>query len=162
MTLEAPDGPLRVFAFHATPPVFDGPEDRNGRRNHDEAAFWLQVLDEEIGGRFVLLGDANLDPSDGEGRPGALNALLGHPKLQDPRPRSVAAAEAAFQEAGANRSHKGEPALDTANWRDVPGPGNLRVDYVLPSADWTVTGAGVAWPDEGSRHGLVWVDLGAR
>lgn len=30
---------LTVLAWLATPPVFDGPEDRNGRRNHDEAAF---------------------------------------------------------------------------------------------------------------------------
>ena len=45
--------------------------------------------------------------------------------------------------------------------------GNLRVDYVLPSADWRVTGAGVHWPDgeageiagTASRHRLVWVDL---
>ena len=32
-----PDGQsLTILAFHAAPPVFDGPEDRNGRRNHDE------------------------------------------------------------------------------------------------------------------------------
>ena len=38
-------GPLHLLAWHATPPVFDGPEDRNGRRNHDEAAFWRLFLD---------------------------------------------------------------------------------------------------------------------
>ena len=27
---------LELMVFHASPPVFDGPEDRNGRRNHDE------------------------------------------------------------------------------------------------------------------------------
>ncbi|MCP4244866.1 MAG: endonuclease/exonuclease/phosphatase family protein, partial [bacterium] len=30
---------LDLLTWHATPPVFDGPEDRNGWRNHDEAAF---------------------------------------------------------------------------------------------------------------------------
>ena len=29
---------------HPTPPVFDGPEDRNGRRNHDEIRFWADYI----------------------------------------------------------------------------------------------------------------------
>jgi Endonuclease/Exonuclease/phosphatase family len=37
-------GPIRLLAYYATPPVFDGPEDRNGRRNHDETAFWTQLI----------------------------------------------------------------------------------------------------------------------
>ncbi len=169
--------PFELWAFHATPPVFDGPEDRNGRRNHDEAAFWLRYLEGAFGPRveapFILLGDANLDPADGEGRPEALRALLAHPELQDPRPESAGGAAAA-KEGGANTAHRGDPALDTVNWRDDGGgPGNLRVDYILPSAAWRVVGAGVFWPgpddpkarllggvgDGASRHRLVWVDL---
>ncbi len=171
----APDDqpPLTLMTFHASPPVFDGPEDRNGRRNHDELAFWLQALDGLPGvdlpdQRFVLLGDANIDPVDGEGRPEAIRGLLSHPRLQDPRPESRHARALVSSEAGANADHKGDPALDTANWRDAPGPGNLRVDYVLPSSDWAVTGSGVLWGEpvvrDGKgrpalRHGLVWVDL---
>ena len=34
--VDAPGGVIHVMAFHASPPVFDGPEDRNGKRNHDE------------------------------------------------------------------------------------------------------------------------------
>ena len=167
--MEAPGGLVDILAFHATPPVFDGPEDRNGRRNHDEAALWLHYLDGAFGpppaGRFVLVGDANLDPEDGEGRPEALRRLLSHPRLTDPAPRSAEAAAAARAEGGANDGHRGDPALDTANWDDRPGgPGNLRVDYILPSSDWIVANAGVAWPEtaargEKPRHGLVWVDL---
>ena len=167
--------PVTLLAFHATPPVFDGPEDRNGRRNHDEAAFWLHWL---TGGlpdnlnkavpdqRFVLLGDANLDPVDGDGRTEAITALLMHPMLQDPEPRSPVGAELAATDGGVNRTHRGDPTLDTANWDDAPGgPGNLRVDYVLPSRDWSVAGSGVLWgsadgdPDLRPRHGLVWADL---
>ncbi|MEM9974991.1 MAG: endonuclease/exonuclease/phosphatase family protein [Pseudomonadota bacterium] len=169
--------PFELWAFHATPPVFDGPEDRNGRRNHDEAAFWLRHLEGAFGARgeapFILLGDANLDPLDGDGRPEALRALLSHPALQDPRPAS-AGGIAAAREGGANAVHRGDPALDTVNWRDDGGgPGNLRVDYVLPSAAWRVVGTGVFWPgpddpkakllggagDGATRHRLVWVDL---
>lgn len=162
-----PSGPLTLLAWSATPPVFDGPEDRNGRRNHDEAAFWLDRLPQ---GRFVALGDANLDPVDGEGRAEALRALIA--RTQDPLPRSPGGAAA--PQTGANAAQKGDPALDTAEWpeADAAGknaPGNLRVDLVLPSPDLRVAASGVLWPapddplaatvKAASRHRLVWVDL---
>ena len=169
---------VRIWAFHATPPVFDGPEDRNGLRNRDEARFWLAYLDGLIGKRpeapFVLMGDANLDPVDGDGRPDVLTTLLTDPRLQDVEPRSEGAVIAAEAQGGANREHEGHPSLDTADWNDDPGgPGNLRVDYVLPSAAFQVLDAGVFWPVPGaadadllqrdavpaSRHHLVWADL---
>ncbi|MEZ5798511.1 MAG: endonuclease/exonuclease/phosphatase family protein [Paracoccaceae bacterium] len=155
-------GPLHLLAFHATPPVFDGPEDRNGRRNHDEAAFWTQMLDGALSpapppAPFVLLGDANLDPADGDGLTDGIARLLAHPALQDPEPRS--------QHGRHDPGQTGDPALDTALY-DF---GGLRVDYVLPSAGLTVTAAGVLWPGEGdpmaatfataSRHYPVWVDI---
>ncbi len=153
--------PLHLLAWSATPPVFDGPEDRNGRRNHDEAAFWLRHLPSD--GRFVLLGNLNIDPADGDGRPEALQALLG--VAQDPLPKG----DWQPPQDGANATQKGDPALDTADWADADGPGNLRADYVLPSQGLTVIAAGVLWPDpeteagaivaRASRHRLVWVDL---
>ncbi len=82
---------IRVWAFHATPPVFDGPEDLNGLRNRDEARSGSRYLDGAVRSAtaptaaFVLLGDANLDPADGDGRPDAIEALLADPRLQDPR-----------------------------------------------------------------------------
>ena len=40
-----PDGRiLHLLASHPTPPVFDGSEDRNGRRNHDEIRFWADYV----------------------------------------------------------------------------------------------------------------------
>ena len=160
------DGQLAVLGFAATPPVFDGPEDRNGRRNHDEAAFWLRLLEGALPypppkGPFVLMGDANLDPADGDGRPEALRALLAGPHLQDPRPRGSSDRQ--------EPDHKGDAALDTAYYDPATGgPGGLRVDYVLPSAELRVLGAGVLWPAEGtlaatlataSRHRPVWVEV---
>jgi hypothetical protein len=164
---------IRLWAWHATPPVFDGLEDRNGRRNHDEAAFWLRYMEGGLPWQpdpvpFVLLGDANVDPADGDGRPEALLALLGHPDVTDPAPSSAGGVAAAARDGGVNDRHRGDPALDTADWPDGPGgPGNLRVDYVLTSSVWRVLDAGVWWPVEGeeagtaaaaSRHRLVWVD----
>ena len=92
-------------------------------------------------------------------------------------PESAGGAQAA-RSGGANASHRGPPAQDTADWRDDPGPGNMRVDYVLPSTGLEVTGSGIFWPlaDDplarliakdptggrrpvSSDHRLVWVDL---
>ena len=165
---------VHILAWHAAPPVFDGPEDRNGKRNHDESAFWLAYLDEKIGPppptHFVLAGVANLDPLDGDGRPEALNKLLDSPLLQSKPPRSEGGIEAAARDGQINNRHRGDPAHDTVDWPDMPGrPGNLRVDYVLPSATLNVTGTGVLWPltktslgrdvMAASRHRLVWIDI---
>jgi hypothetical protein len=158
------DATLTMLAFHATPPVFDGPEDRNGRRNHDEAAFWLHYLAGELPypaptDGFIIAGDANLDPMDGEGNRAALTTLLTHPALQDPAPRGTSGRT--------DPGQRGDPALDTALF-DAP-LGGLRLDYLLPSADLDVIAAGVLWPPDtdplastiasASRHRPVWVDI---
>jgi hypothetical protein len=158
------DQRVTLLTWHATAPVFDGPEDRNGRRNHDEAAFWLQRLNAVPPQHPIIAGFANLDPFDGDGRPAALNALLAHPAIQDVRPESKGAALAGAPDT----SHTGPAKLDTVDWPDE-GPGNLRVDYILPSADVQVVDAGVFWPApdqflgrdviRASRHRMVWVDL---
>ncbi len=184
-----PDGRrLHLLASHPTPPVFDGPEDRNGRRNHDEIRFWADYLSGEgwmvdDAGRkgalperasAVVLGDLNADPLDGDGLHAGIRALLDHPRLQDPAPRSPGGAAAAKAQGGANVGQFGDPALDTADWRDDRGPGNLRVDFILPTRDLSVVGAGVFWPapddprsawvaggrrPASSDHRLVWADL---
>ena len=169
--IQITDGePLHLLTWHATAPVFDGPEDRNGWRNHDEAAFWLNWLDQSHQDiPLVLAGIANIDPSDGEGRRDALRALLDHRRLQDPRPMSSGGATS--PDRGVNETHKGNSALDTVDWPDEGrGPGNLRVAYVLPSAELNILNSGVLWPKDAtsslgrdvraaSRHRLVWVDL---
>jgi len=40
---------VHALVSHPTPPVFDGPEDRNGKRNHDEIRFWqITLLPEKV------------------------------------------------------------------------------------------------------------------
>ena len=162
--IAAPDGPVEIVATHATPPVFDGPEDGNGRRNRDETALILSLIDGRVPGgptgAFVVAADLNADPEDGEARREALDALLTHPRVIDPRPRSRGGTE------DADPAHGGDPSEDTVAWE---GPGNLRVDYVLPSTDWRVAASGVVWPradaptradvEAASRHRLVWADI---
>lgn len=155
---------LHLLAYAATPPVFDGPDDRNGRRNHDEAAFWLAYLAGRLPesppeGPLVILGKSNLDPADGEGLTGALIGLLAHPRLQDPVPKGTSGRT--------EPEDRGDPALDTAYFDT--GAGGLRVDIVLPSRDLNVTASGVMWPPQddplaatlalASRHRPVWVDV---
>ncbi|MFD0859434.1 endonuclease/exonuclease/phosphatase family protein [Roseovarius aquimarinus] len=150
-----PEGAVTVLAFHASPPVFDGPEDRNGRRNHDQLRFWSHFLDRRFGAaperRFVLMGHANQDPNRSEGIKDGIRALLADPRLRDVRPLRPS----------------GLPREATVHWPNVEPP-KMRVSYVLPSRDWRVTGSGVVWPEEGelaalvaaaSRHRIVWVDL---
>ena len=36
--------PVHFLVSHPTPPVFDGPEDRNGTRNFDEIRFWADYI----------------------------------------------------------------------------------------------------------------------
>lgn len=180
---------VHVLASHPTPPTFDGPEDRNGLRNHDEIRFWADyvtpgraaryVYDDEggrgglrAGEKFVILGDQNADPHDGDSVDTAIGQLLDSPRIQDPAPTSRGALEASALQGGANTTHVGDPALDTADFADT-APGNIRADYVLPSKGLKVRDAGVFWPvlaDPLSRltgvypfpssdHRLVWVDL---
>ena len=35
---------IHLLASHPTPPVFDGDEERNGTKNHDEVRFWLDYV----------------------------------------------------------------------------------------------------------------------
>lgn len=155
---------INLMTFHASPPVFDGPEDRNGLRNADEILFWDHLLagrlSESPTEPFVLAGSATLDPQDSDGRHVAIETLLTHPQLQDVAPTSKGA------RAAPDEGHEGDNALDTVDW---PRVGRLRVDYVLPSVELQVLDSGVYWPNEGedgfsavlaaSRHRLVWVDL---
>ena len=167
--IAAPGGPFDLLVSSHTPPVFDGPEDRNGLRNQDELGLWVAILKGDLGAAprdFVFAANFNLDPVDGEGRPDILHDLLNHPKVQDPHPRSAGG------QAAANPDHQGDPGLDTADWSET-GPGNLRMSYVLPATTWDVVDAGVFWPgaedplaellgDEGlaaGPHRLVWGDI---
>lgn len=159
-----PDGQsLRLLTYYATPPVFDGPEDRNGRRNHDETAFWLQLVEGKLAypapaRPYVLLGQTNLDPLDGEGRPDAIMALLASTLLQNPEPRG--------NDGHVDIDHRGDPALDTAIYDAI---GGLRVEQILPSRDLDVRASGVMWPTQNdplsqtlataSRHRPVWIDI---
>jgi hypothetical protein len=180
---------VHFLVSHPTPPVFDGPEDRNGTRNFDEIRFWADYIlpsqsdyiydDEgeqgglEPGALFVIAGDQNSDPFDGDSIPGSAQLLLENPLVNTKvTPSSEGAPEQAVLQGGANDTHLGDPAFDTADFADT-APGNLRADYVLPRKNLRIVDAGVFWPLStdplfslvgtfpfpSSDHRLVWVDV---
>jgi hypothetical protein len=181
--IETPNAVVHFLVSHPTPPVFDGAEDRNGARNHDEIKLWSEYLSNkntqwlcddknQCGGlvadaRFVIAGDLNADPMDGDGMPGTIQQLLAHPRVSAFRaPRSEGAAISAQTVGQANLKHKGNAAEDTGDFG--PKVGNMRLDYVLPSANIKVKSNGVFWltPDDAgyqwmaaSDHHLVWGDV---
>jgi hypothetical protein len=180
---------VHFLVSHPTPPVFDGPEDRNGTRNADEIRFWADYItpsrnryiyddDGQIGGLpsgalFVIAGDQNSDPFDGDSISGSAQQLLEHPLVNTKvTPGSDGAIEQSILQGGANTLHLGDPAFDTADFSDF-APGNLRADYVLPRKSLRINDAAVFWPTSddplfplvgtfpfpSSDHRLVWVDV---
>ncbi len=167
---------VHLFLSHPTPPVFDGDEDRNGRRNFDEIMFWRQYIDGEAalvddageaggyaaGQPFVLIGDLNAPAIAAPGAEDvvydgvrAIEQLLQHTAIQDPAEWQVSPGAPA-----------GNPQATTAF-----GGSGRRIDYVLPSRGVEILDGGVYWPDavadpEGnarallaSDHRLVWLDV---
>jgi endonuclease/exonuclease/phosphatase family protein len=180
---------VHFLVSHPTPPVFDGPEDRNGTRNFDEIGFWADYITphrgryiyDDAGKRgglkpgslFVIAGDQNSDPLDGDSIPGAIQQLIKHPLVNTKlTPRSPGAIEQATLQGGANTTHRSNPAFDTADFADS-APGNLRADYVLPRKNIKIVRGAVFWPlmsdplfapvgtfpFPSSDHRLVWIDV---
>ncbi|HVS62379.1 MAG TPA: endonuclease/exonuclease/phosphatase family protein [Thermoanaerobaculia bacterium] len=174
---------VHLLVSHPTPPVFDGDEDRNGRRNFDEIGFWAAYLDGEPslyddqgrtggldpGASFVIAGDLNARPDDEplyrvrSGEPTtAIGQLLERDDVQDPG--AVLSSRGAL--AGREPGPPAHKERSTAEFLD-----GARVDYLLPSRDLEVVDGGVFWPSpeesaEGARlaelasdHRLVWLDL---
>ena len=117
---------VHFLVSHPTPPVFDGPEDRNGTRNFDEIRFWADYIDPrrddyiyddegEFGGidrgeSFVIAGDQNSDPLDGDSIEGAIQQLLDHRKVNDSKtPESKGGVWAAEFQGQINLTHLSRP-----------------------------------------------------
>jgi hypothetical protein len=180
---------VHFLVSHPTPPVFDGPEDRNGTRNFDEIRFWADYIDPDrsgyiydddgaIGGLkggelFVIAGDQNSDPLDGDSIPGSIQQLIEHDLVNVSfTPSSPGAVQQSTLQGGANLTHRSDPKYDTADFADT-APGNLRADYVLPRVNLKITDGAVFWPlnDDplfqpvgvfpfpSSDHRLVWIDV---
>jgi len=171
--IETDNGIINIIAAHPTPPTFDGAEDRNGKRNHDEIrlisdylsnANYLVDDNANKGGlsgnsRFVVMGDLNSSPDEGDSIKPAIGNLLNHALVNS----SCTSMSQAGQQA---RPDNQFAAQHTAQW-------GMRVDYVLPSKfGLRIKRCGLFWLKKGeheyelitsrqssSDHRLVWADL---
>lgn len=187
---------VHFLVSHPTPPLVNGPHSDLRGRNFDEIRFWADYIDPRKNGyfyddkgqqgglpacaAFVIAGDQNADPHDGDSLPGAARQLTEHPLINNSViPSSDGGAEQAALQGLVNSLHQGDPHYDTADFADGSAedfehaPGNLRVDYVLPSKNLTILDCAVFWPKTtdplfalvgidpfpGSDHRLVWVDV---
>ena len=189
---------VHFLVSHPTPPVFDDPPrfpagvNFNGRRNFDEIRLWADyitpgaggyIYDDEghfgglpAGAHFVIAGDQNSDPLDGDSIPGSIQQLLDDPRVNTSKtPDSAGAVEASQLQGGINATHRSDPRFDTADFADFgqAPAGNLRADYVLPDTGLRIWSSAVFWPvlaDPLSRltgvfpfpssdHRAVWVDV---
>ncbi|ASD67341.1 endonuclease [Pseudoalteromonas piscicida] len=165
---------FHLLAMHPTPPVFDGEEDRNGNRNHDEIRLMADYIDPKRsqyiyddngakGGlksdaRFIIVGDLNAADKGDKHRPGVIEQLLDNPK--------VFSNFAPESKGGSEHSKESVSRSYTAHW-------GARVDYVLPSKlGFQLVNSGVFWPNKAdelfrlvesrhasSDHRLVWIDV---
>jgi 3-phytase len=176
-----PEGTVvHLLASHPTPPVFDGPEDRNGRRNHDEIRFWgeyvagAEWIEDDAGTRgglgevpAIVMGDLNADPLYGDSLDNpVLGWLLANPRIDDTfTPRSSVELE-----------------IDGRLLRpEATAEFGLRVDYLLPTREVDIIRGGIVRgeadlpmsPDftgemldsiryDVSDHFPVWVDIRIR
>ena len=185
------DKTIHLLLSHPTPPVFDTVTENNKLLNSAEIKFWDDYIananyiydDQGVTGglaedaSFVIMGDLNADPENGDGYLESIQNLLNHEKVNTEAttstyvPTSLGATE----------------CVDTGDCNQNTYPDritstfSLRVDHIIPSTDISVTGSGVFWPasyeagrllvddervgndgdgkDLSSDHRLVWIDV---
>jgi endonuclease/exonuclease/phosphatase family metal-dependent hydrolase len=168
--LEVDGGTVHGLFAHPTPPVFDGPNNFNGRWNHDEVRFFADYVAGadyiyDDGGRtggldsdasYVLLGDMNAGPGDRPLDPATEYFVENDDFTTRRLPTSPGGAQ------------RGNPYA-TATFG-----GGSKVDWALPSSDLSLRASSVVWPSENadkrglgsdvdaaSDHRLVWADVAA-
>lgn len=179
VTIRIGNKSFHLLVSHPTPPVFDGPEDRNGRRNYDELKMWVHYINNDSvmvddsgvkGGlaeneRFIIIGDLNAAPLGDKLENGQLSIdqLLRHARIND-------CGDLLVSEGALHGRNPGPPNYierRTSGWGDR----GLRIDHLLPSKDLEPVNGGVYWPDakveaegaalakKASDHRLIWLDI---
>ena len=154
--------PVHFLVSHPTPPVFDGPEDRNGTRNHDEIRFWADYVTPGESGATSTTTRAGRRPEARaslrdrrrpERRPVRRRQ---HPRRDPAAARAPAvnttltpvepgAVEQASSRAAHNLTPPGDPAFDTADFADT-APGQPARRLRPAGKNLKIVDGGVFWP----------------
>ena len=182
---------IHFLVSHPTPPIFDGSARRNYKRNRAEIKFWHDYVGKESyfkddggvkGGLaedayFVIAGDLNADPYEGDGHRPTILGLLESSSVN-----TAATTGALIPVSKGAQEYLSSPncerTCDRNNGDTITSISGLRLDHVIPSANFNVLRSGVFWPASGepgrnlvddpklgqgkgvsSDHRLVWVDL---
>ncbi|MCC5880974.1 MAG: endonuclease/exonuclease/phosphatase family protein [Idiomarina sp.] len=172
---------VHILASHPTPPVFDGDENRNGHRNHDEIRFWQDYIEGNVEGNVEGNSEGN---SEGQGAgymyddQGGQGGLADHTAFVIAGDLNASADEGDALRAGiaallASNKVQGSVvpasrgALEHSQTHIAEGrtqqswaaahtaSWRMRADYVIPSSfGLQVTDSGVFWPaaDEPGHH----------
>ena len=150
---------IHLLMSHPTPPVYD--TGKNLAQNAAEVNFWNQYINNKdffyddngiTGGlaeneKFIIMGDQNLDPVDGDGEMAVMQALHDDPSIN----QGVTNGEFYPTSEGATE-YATDESIDHPSPTRITSTFGLNVDYVLPSANIDVIDSGVYWPtsdDEG-------------
>lgn len=183
---------IHFLVSHPTPPIWANAANHNVIRNHAEIEFWKDYIESDnymyddkgitgglaAGSKFVIAGDLNADPIQGDGDLTAINDLQKsplvniHATIGSQTPTSKGGPEC-FDLDICTGDNKNTPYID-----HITSKSGLRLDHVIPSENLTVTDSGVFWPasnEDGyhlvydkelgnskgvsSDHRLVWVDF---
>lgn len=182
---------VHMLVSHPTPPVFDASARRNYKRNRAEVKFWNDYVrgenyfvDDngsgamfESGSLFVIAGDLNADPDQGDGDRATIAGLMNSNLINtaatvgSAQPTSKGGQEYLNSSDCSRNCNRGKGNTITS----VSG---LRLDHAMPSAGLTVMNSGVYWPATGepgrhlvyddklgsskgvsSDHRMVWIDV---
>ncbi|MBW2522711.1 MAG: endonuclease/exonuclease/phosphatase family protein [Deltaproteobacteria bacterium] len=159
---------LVIVLLHPVPPII---YPTWPYRNHDELGGARALLDGVLPGvdplpedaRFVLVGDLNADPDDGDSLPGAIRQLLDHPRLVPYQPEGAGT--------GGNNPQRNTNVSDCPSTTPIDPTASfqLQLDYLMPSATiGEPLDGGVFFPAEsadfdlacrGSDHMMLWAEL---
>jgi hypothetical protein len=130
--------------------------------SNNEQSSYIYDDNGQLGGfkgkHFVIAGDLNASPDEGDGIKSGIQGLLEHPLVNN---SIVPKSEGGSLHTPNNQYSAGH----TAGWA-------MRADYVLPSISLDVKDSGVFWPKQNdplyrlikdrknsSDHRLVWIDV---
>lgn len=181
---------VHLLLSHPTPPVFDTVTENNKLLNSAEIQFWDDYIlnadyiydDAGLKGglssdaSFVIMGDLNADPENGDGLLDSIKDLLDHKRV------NIEATTGAYTPTsqGSEECVVSSECDATTYPARITSTFGLRVDYAIPSSDLNITDSGVFWPatyeeghllmnddrvgnwgngkDISSDHRLVWID----